>query len=145
MAKYKEFLNAKCGNIRMVDIMDTKINENAGYKVYKGTKTAIKTFDKREAERKFDWLCSKSWRKCTEEEFNAQWKPRYMLELRSEKAYIVTKTSKVKAEYGELDFKTNEAIFDIKAKADDYIKKRKALKDRDDKGCTFDIEPWQVQ
>ena len=27
----------------------------------------------------------------------------------------------------------------------DYIKKRKALKDRDDRGCTFNIEPWRVQ
>ena len=28
--------------------------------------------------------------------------------------------------------------------ANDYIAKRLALKDRDDKGCNFTIEPWHV-
>ena len=40
---------------------------------------------------------------------------------------------------------TNEGVFANEDDAKDYIKKRKALKDRDDRGCTFNIEPWRVQ
>lgn len=55
--------------------------------------------------------------------------------------YIVIKKQKVT---NEIYFTTNEAVFEKEKDARSYIVKRKALKDRDDKGCSFDIEPWQV-
>ena len=61
--------------------------------------------------------------------------------------YIVVKESKPVQTYEGFDisFRTNEAVFDSEDKAKDYIKARKALKDRDDRGCKFNIEPWRVQ
>ena len=60
-------------------------------------------------------------------------------------AYIVVKKSPCKTEIGTVDLRFNEAVFTTENLANDYIKKRKALKDRDDKGCTFAVEPWHVQ
>lgn len=64
--------------------------------------------------------------------------------------YIVTKSRAVDVVVGkektmmQTTFSTNEAVFATESEANDYIKKRKAAKDRDDRGCTFSIEPWFV-
>ncbi len=42
------------------------------------------------------------------------------------------------------NFRTNEAVFPTEELANDFIRRRKKLKDRDDKGATFDVEPWHV-
>ncbi len=39
----------------------------------------------------------------------------------------------------------NEGVFTSEDIAKDYIKLRKAAKDRDDRGCNFRIEPWTLQ
>jgi len=61
--------------------------------------------------------------------------------------YIVTKTLplQVKNPNAIVDFKTNEAVFKTEDAAKSYVEARMAHKDRDDYGCTFQIEPWMVQ
>ena len=59
--------------------------------------------------------------------------------------FIVVKKSPVKLEAGFIDFSTNEAVFATEKEAKEYINKRRSLKDRDDKGATFGVEPWHVQ
>ncbi len=61
--------------------------------------------------------------------------------------YIVVKN--VPTEYKinktiPLELKFNEGVFKTEKDANDYITKRLALKDMDDKGCNFTIEPWHV-
>ena len=64
-------------------------------------------------------------------------------------AYIVKKQIPVKI-YGMEEYESittmdmNEGVFETEDLAKEYIAKRKALKDRDDKGCKFSIEPWTV-
>lgn len=38
-----------------------------------------------------------------------------------------------------------EAVFDSEQKAVGYIATRKEVCDRDDKGCSFEIIPWNVE
>ena len=61
--------------------------------------------------------------------------------------YIVVKNSKpvkIEGEEFKIPFKTNEGVFYTEDEATNYIKERKVLKDRDDRSCTFTIEPWTV-
>ncbi len=39
----------------------------------------------------------------------------------------------------------NEGVFSTEELAKEYIKKRKALKDQDDCGWTFDVETWVLE
>ena len=63
--------------------------------------------------------------------------------------YIVTKSSPLDVQIGTskitTGFLTNEAVFSTNEAAEEYIRQRKALKDRDDRGCEFHIEPWMVE
>ena len=60
--------------------------------------------------------------------------------------FIVTKTSMATLEGGiKIPFSTNEGVFPDEKSANAYIAKRKAAKDRDDRGCKFAVEPWAVQ
>ena len=60
--------------------------------------------------------------------------------------FIVVKKIPVKLDSEtKIDFSTNEGVFTSEEKAQEYIKARKKLKDRDDRGCTFGIEPWRVE
>ena len=38
----------------------------------------------------------------------------------------------------------NEGVFASENVAKEYIKRRKAARDRDDRGCDFRIEPWSL-
>ena len=69
------------------------------------------------------------------------------LTLPTTAVYIVEKARKLKVEGMEqpVDFTSNEGVFDNEDDANEYIKLRKALKDRDDRGCTFKVTPWGVQ
>ncbi len=62
--------------------------------------------------------------------------------------YIVTKTFYIRSKHPRIDLKVpvsiNEAVFDTEDKANRYILQRKALNDRDDRGCEFEVEPWHV-
>ena len=60
-------------------------------------------------------------------------------------AFIVVKKTPVSVEGRMIDFSTNEAVFATENEANGYIRKRKALKDRDDRGSHFSVEPWLVQ
>ena len=61
-------------------------------------------------------------------------------------AYIVVKNSKpFMVDNFKMSFSTNEAVFSKEIDAQKYIKERKALKDRDDRGCTFTIQPWIIR
>ena len=60
--------------------------------------------------------------------------------------YIVTKAFPGKLEGVEtkVNITFNEGVFETEELAKEYIKARKKLKDRDDRGCKFNIEPWAV-
>ena len=45
----------------------------------------------------------------------------------------------------DVEISINEAVFATNDLANEYIKKRLAIKDRDDKNCTFSVEPWILQ
>lgn len=64
-----------------------------------------------------------------------------------ESVYIVTKATDVFVESigQKIAFTTNEGVFTSEQAAKDYIKRRKAARDRDDRGCRFAVEPWNVQ
>ena len=63
--------------------------------------------------------------------------------------YIVTKNMPAVIDHNDqkimIDISVNEAVFASEKDAETYIQQRKAANDRDDKGCTFKIEPWHVQ
>ena len=59
------------------------------------------------------------------------------------KEYPVTVVEK-KQEF-QAKLRLNEAVFGTEEAAREYISKRKAIKDRDDRGCEFSVEPWCVQ
>ena len=62
--------------------------------------------------------------------------------------YIVIKAfpiGKIPGTNADLEFCVNEAVFSTEVKANDYIAMRKKIKDRDDRGCSFRVEPWCVQ
>lgn len=42
-------------------------------------------------------------------------------------------------------FMSNEGVFTSESDADEFIRNRKALKDKDDKGCEFVVQSWIVQ
>lgn len=54
-------------------------------------------------------------------------------------ATYIEKGKEIKGEYI-----TNEGVFATDDEAREYIEKRKAAKDRDDRGCTFEIEWWNL-
>lgn len=69
------------------------------------------------------------------------------LSLPTSAVYIVEKVIKLKVEgiAQPVDFTSNEGVFNDEGDANEYIRLRKALKDRDDRGCTFKVTPWGVQ
>ena len=58
--------------------------------------------------------------------------------------FIVVKKCPIKGMNG-LYCSFNEAVFTSEKLAGEYIDLRKAAKDRDDRGCSFEIEPWFAQ
>ena len=61
--------------------------------------------------------------------------------------YVVIKSHKPEKIEGNdysIPFRLILGIFDSEAKANDFIAQRKKLKDRDDRGCKFSVEPWAV-
>ena len=61
-------------------------------------------------------------------------------------AYVVEKYIELPVEGFDhkVSFYTVEGLFTTEKLANEYIKRRKASKDRDDRGCKFKITPWSI-
>ncbi len=61
-------------------------------------------------------------------------------------AYVVEKYRELPVEGFDhkVSFYTVEGLFTTEELANEYIKRRKALKDRDDRGCKFKVTPWSI-